>query len=126
MKGGGRRAVAPPRERYILAVAVAGLAVLYFASRTELHNADAVVYAAVADGPAVGAMFHQNHPLFTPVLWLVVRAFRACGYAGSSLVPGAAVSAAFAAGAAGLFYLALRRLGAAAATAALATAARPL
>jgi hypothetical protein len=81
------------------------------------------MYAAVADVPAVGAMFHQNHPLFTPVLWLVVRAFRACGYAGSSLLPGAAISAAFAAGAAGLFYLALRRIGAAAATAALATGA---
>jgi hypothetical protein len=111
------------RERYILAAAALALAVIYFASRTERHNWDAVAYAAVADVPAAGAMFHQNHPLFTPALWLVVRAFRACGYAGPSLMPAAALSAAFAAAAAALFYLALRRLGAAAATAALATGA---
>ncbi|UCH78196.1 MAG: hypothetical protein JSU81_10810 [Candidatus Coatesbacteria bacterium] len=124
MEAGGKvTATSAWRQRLVGIGAGVGLAVLYYVSRTDLHGYDAVAYAAVADVPAVGRMFHQNHPLFTPLVWLAVRAFRVCGYAGSAFVPGAAVSAALAAGAAAFFYLALRRLGAGAAPAAVATAA---
>lgn len=85
-----------------------------------------MAYAAVADVPAAGAMFHANHLLFTPLIWGVLRAFRLCGYAGPSMLAAAAVSAALTAGAAAFFYLALRRLGAAIAAAAVATAAAAL
>lgn len=88
----------------------AGLAALYFATRTQWHNYDAIVTATLTDCPAAGTFLHQNRFLFATVGWLVLQPLRALGYAGSSLAPGAALSAALAAGAAALFFLFLRRL----------------
>ena len=83
---------------------------MYFATRTQYHNYDSITTATLTDCPAAGTFLHQNHLLFATVGWLVLQPLRALGYAGSSLAPGAALSAALAAGAAALFFLFLRRL----------------
>jgi hypothetical protein len=98
------------------------LAALYFALRSRDISYDAVAYSTLADTPSFGRFFHQNHPLFTPVLWCLMRVVRGLGYAGSSLTPPAALSAAWAGAAAGAFYLVLRRIGARPVSAALAAA----
>jgi hypothetical protein len=98
------------RDRCLVAVAAGALAALYFATRTQYHNYDSIATATVTDCPAAGTFLHQNHLLFAPEGWLVLQPLRALGYAGSSLAPAAALSAALAAGAAALFFLFLRRL----------------
>ncbi len=99
------------RERWFAAALAVGLAVLYFAFRTQYHNCDAIKTATVVEVPASGTFLHQNHLLFTPLIWLVLRVSRAFGYGGSSLTAAAAVSSVFAGAAAAVFFLFLRRLG---------------
>jgi hypothetical protein len=98
------------------------LAALYFALRSRDVGYDALAYSTVADTPSFGRVFHQNHLLFTPVLWCLMRVVRGLGYAGSSLTPPAALSALWAGAASGGFYLVLRRIGARPVSAALAAA----
>jgi hypothetical protein len=99
------------REWWFAAAVALGLAVLYFTFRTQYHNFDAIKTATIADVPASGTFLHQNHLLFTPLLWLVLKVSRTLGYGGSSLTPAAAVSSVFAGAAAAGFFLFLRRLG---------------
>jgi hypothetical protein len=98
-------------ERWSAVALAVGLAALYFAFRTQYHNYDAIRTATIAEVPTAETFFHQNHLLFTPLIWLVLRVSRALGYAGSSLTVGAAVSSVFAGAAAAGFFLFLRRLG---------------
>lgn len=118
-----RRQTLTARDRWFATAATVALAVLYFALRSRDVGYDAVAYSTVADTASFGRIFHQNHPLFTPALWCVMRALRGLGYAGSSLTPPAALSALWTAAASGGFYLLLRRIGARPAPAALAAAA---
>jgi hypothetical protein len=116
----GRRLTS--RDRWVAAAATVALAALYFALRSRDIGYDAVAYSTIADTPSFGRMFHQNHPLFTPTLFCLMRVVRALGYAGSSLTPPAALSALWAGAASGAFYLVLRRIGARPAAAAVAVA----
>lgn len=111
------------RERWFAAALAVGLTVLYFAFRTQYHNVDAIKSAGIAEVPAGGTFLHQNHLLFTPLVWLVLKVLRAVGYGGSSLAASAALSSIFAGAAAGGFFLFLRRLGATFAVALLTVAA---
>ena len=110
------------RERRLVVVVAAGLALLYFVFRSQNHPIDAVLYALAADVKDAYPLFHWHHLLYTPVTWLVLNAARSLGYAGGAFAPLAAVSAASAAAAAAFFYLTIRRLGGAVAAALLATA----
>lgn len=99
------------REWWVAAAIAVGLAVLYFAFRTQYHNCDAIKVATLAEVPTSGTFLHQNHLLFAPAIWLFLKFLRALGYGGSSLTAGAAVSSIFAGAAAAGFFLFLRRVG---------------
>jgi hypothetical protein len=110
-----------PVRRFDYAVAAAfavGLAALYFGFRTDVHSYDAVVYATAADAPSAASFLHQNHLLFGPATWLWLKLWRLAGYRGSSVTALAAFSSCVAGAATAVFYLALRRLDVARATAA--------
>ncbi len=98
------------REWWVAAAMAVGLAVLYFAFRTQYHNCDAIKVATLAEVPTSDTFLHQNHLLFAPAIWLFLKFLRAFGYGGPSLTAGAAVSSIFAGAAAAGFFLLLRRL----------------
>jgi hypothetical protein len=99
------------REWWVAAAIAVGLAVLYFAFRTQYHNCDAIKVATLAEVPRSDTFLHQNHLLFAPAIWLFLKFLRALGYGGPSLTAGAAVSSIFAGAAAAGFFVLLRRVG---------------
>jgi hypothetical protein len=99
------------RDRWVAAVVAVGLTVLYFVFRTQYYHCDAVEAATNVAAPARGTFLHQNHLVFTPLIWLLLKVLRSLGYGGSPLTPAAAVSSIFTAAAAAGFFLFLRRVG---------------
>lgn len=86
------------------------LLLIYFTFRTQWHCFDAVLAATLADCPESGTILYQNHLLYVPLVITVLKPLRALGYTGSSLAPGAFVSATLAALAAGTLFLFFRRV----------------
>ncbi len=88
-----------------------GLTVLYFVFRTQYHHCDAIKTATSVEAPLLPIFLHQNHLAFSPLIWLLLKVFRALGYGGSPLTLAAAVSSIFTGAAAAGFFLFLRRVG---------------
>jgi hypothetical protein len=108
---GDRRQTLTARDRWVAALVAVGLTVLYFVFRTQYYHCDAIEAATNVAAPARGTFLHQNHLVFTPLIWLLLKVLRSLGYGGSRLTPAAALLSFFTAAAAAGFFLFLRRVG---------------